>query len=287
METAGHAVSETDPFCEVPVAVFESREPSPYVNRLKLMWATMRSDVLENFPAPPGLPRDVTAYLKRVDDLYTSDAYNSLSIEGYRVSAELLERVRAGNWNPDENEDGKANGDALAACGYWQAFQSVKASLASILRGESPGSVVQRDHDMWHGQLFGPSVTARLLTRGDLAGFRNGPVFIRRSMHVPPSCEAVRELMPVFFELLDSETEASVRVVLGHYTFVYIHPYMDGNGRIGRFLMNAMMAAGGYPWTIVPVTRRAEYIAALESASVDQCIKPFSRFLGSLSAAQN
>jgi Fic family protein len=77
-----------------------------------------------------------------------------------------------------------------------------------------------------------------------------------------------------------------IRVVLGHFAFVYIHPYMDGNGRIGRFLMNAMMAAGGYSWTIVPVERRAEYMAALESASVGQSIKPFAQFLASLSPAK-
>ncbi|TGS89991.1 hypothetical protein EN821_33950, partial [Mesorhizobium sp. M2D.F.Ca.ET.178.01.1.1] len=59
-----------------------------------------------------------------------------------------------------------------------------------------------------------------------------------------------------------------------------IHPYMDGNGRMGRFLMNVMMATGGYPWTIIPVQRRAGYMAALERASVHQDIVPFSRFLG-------
>jgi len=36
--------------------------------------------------------------------------------------------------------------------------------------------------------------------------------------------------------------------------------YLDGNGRMGKFIMNLMMAAGGYPWTIVPVTRRDEYM---------------------------
>ena len=101
-------------------------------------------------------------------------------------------------------------------------------------------------------------------------------------MHVPPSHEAVRELMPQFFELLQTEAEPAVRVVLGHFAFVYIHPYMDGNGRMGRFLMNAMMAAGGYPWTIIPVERRGEYMAALESASVDGNISLFAEFLASL-----
>jgi len=64
-------------------------------------------------------------------------------------------------------------------------------------------------------------------------------------MHVPPNSEAVRDAMPVFFEMLSEETEPSARVVLGHFIFVYIHPYMDGNGRVGRFLMNLMLAAGG------------------------------------------
>jgi Fic family protein len=101
-------------------------------------------------------------------------------------------------------------------------------------------------------------------------------------MHVPPSLEAVRDATPVLFEMLAEETEPSVRVVLGHFIFVYIHPYMDGNGRIGRFLMNVMLAAGGYPWTVVPVQRRAAYMAALEEASVRQNIVPFTAFLGQL-----
>jgi Fic family protein len=54
---------------------------------------------------------------------------------------------------------------------------------------------------------------------------------------------------------------------------------MDGNGRMGRFLMNAMLASGGYPWTVIPVTARDDYMAALEAASVGQNIVPFADFL--------
>ena len=70
--------------------------------------------------------------------------------------------------------------------------------------------------------------------------------------------------------------------MLGHFIFVYIHPYMDGNGSIGRFLMNVMLAAGGYPWTVIPVEQRADYMAALEQASTKQEIGPFRDFLRTL-----
>jgi Fic family protein len=51
--------------------------------------------------------------------------------------------------------------------------------------------------------------------------------------------------MPALFDLLENEPAPSVRAVLGHWMFGYIHPYPDGNGRMARFLMNAMLASGG------------------------------------------
>jgi Fic family protein len=131
-------------------------------------------------------------------------------------------------------------------------------------------------------RLFGASVTAGIIRPADLAGYRSGPVYIRRSMHVPPPRDAVRDCMPALFDLLNGESEPAVRVVLGHFVFVYVHPYMDGNGRMGRFLMNMMLASGGYPWTVIPVDRRNDYMRALESASVKQEIKPFAEFIAGL-----
>jgi len=49
--------------------------------------------------------------------------------------------------------------------------------------------------------------------------------------------------------------------------------------RIARFLMNAMLAAGGYPWTIIRVEDRNAYLAGLEAASVDMNVRPFAAFL--------
>lgn len=285
MEKAGYTVRETDPFADRPRIILPAREVSPYVNRMRLMWDAMRQPVLDVFPAPPGIPRDPAAYLKAVDEVYVSDAYHSLSIEGYRVSPELIERVRSGTWNPEQNVEDRENRNALAARGYYDAFVSVKASVEKVLRGSNAGEVARDDHPEWYRQLFGPRVAAGIIRPADLAGYRTGPVYIRRSMHVPPPREAVRDCMPVLFELLAAEAEAAVRVVLGHFVFVYIHPYMDGNGRIGRFLMNVMLASGGYPWTVVPLERRDDYMAALEAASVRQDIRPFAQFIGGLAEA--
>lgn len=286
MKSAGYDVRETDPFEATSPVIFSKREPSPYVNRIRLMWQVMREAVREEFPAAPGLPKDNAAYLKHVEELYVSDAYHSLSIEGYRVSPALIERVRSGQWNPDNDQDDREHRNALAARGYWQAFQEVEASIRKVLNGENAGHIVNHDHSNWYRELFAPSITAGILRPADLAGYRNGPVFIRRSMHVPPSPEAVRDAMPALFELLTDENEASVRVVLGHFIFVYIHPYIDGNGRMGRFLMNTMLSSGGYPWTVVPVEKRDKYMAALENASVEQDIRPFAKLLGGLVKAE-
>jgi len=282
MRTADYDIREKDPFENTTILLLPAREQSPYVNRIRLMWQQMREPIIKLFPAAPGRPSDIAAYLKAADDIYVTDAYHSLSIEGYRVSPELIERVSSGEWNPDENEDDREHRNALAARGYWQTYQAVRESVRKVLEGENPGAVSDDDHGDWYREMFGPSVTAGHLRTADLAGYRNDQVYIRRSMYVPLRYEAVRGCIPAFFDLLREEPEPSVRVVLGHFVFVYIHPYMDGNGRIGRFLMNVMLAAGGYPWTVIPLGKRDDYMNALESGSVEQDIATFSIFLGRL-----
>jgi hypothetical protein len=246
------------------------------------MWHAMREEIIPIFPEAPKAKKDIDAYMKHVEEIYVTDAYHSLSIEGYRVSAELIERVREGAWDPDNNEEDREQHNALAARGYHGAFEVVTQSVRKVLDGENPGEVADNDHSSWYRELFAPSVAAGIVKAADLAGYRNGPVYIRKSMHAPPSKEAVRDMMPLLFELLKEEADPGVRVVLGHFVFVYIHPYIDGNGRMGRFLMNVMLTAGGYPWTIVPVEKRENYMASLESASVHQDIKPFTEFLATL-----
>jgi len=197
----------------------------------------------------------------------------------YSVTPNLIEKVRQGGWNPDRNGRDRKDRDALAARGYWQAFQVVKESVSKVLDGTNSGALARAEHKEWHGELFQPFVTAGLLRAGDLAGYRNNAVYLRTSRYVPPRWEAVRDAMPAFFDLQKKEDEPSVRAVLGHWLIGYIHPYPDGNGRMARFLMNVMLASGGYPWAIIRVRDRNAYLAALDRASIDMDIKPFTTLI--------
>lgn len=279
MGAADFNVRENDPFEDDRHFGEVSRAPSPIVARLQVLWETHRNKVIEIFPAAPGLPTDKATYLGQIDDVYASDAYHSLSIEGYRVSPDLIQRVRAGDWNPLDVEGDRAARDALAARGYWQAFQAVKADVEKVISGADAGKLASTVHRNWYRELFQPCVAAGLIGAETLAGYRNDAVFIQASRHVPPRCEVVLDAMPTLFELLAQEPEASVRAVLGHWLFGYVHPYPDGNGRVARFLMNLMLASGGYPWTVISVEDRNRYMQALESASVDADIAPFATFL--------
>lgn len=279
MKDAGHTVVEDDPFEDTSPARPWTRPESPVVGRINTLWDKARSVVLEECPdAPPGV-RDIEAYLTSVDEGYTHDAYHSLSIEGYMVSEALIERVASGGWNPDENATDANEKNALACRGYLDCFNRVKGNVREVLEGAQAGAVARRDHGAWYRALFGPHVRSGLLNAVALAGYRHHPVFIRGSRHVPVNDASVSDAMNTLFDRLEHEESPMAAAVLGHWMLGYIHPYPDGNGRMARFLMNLLLASGGYPWTTIQVDNRDTYMAALEAASVENDFRPFARFI--------
>lgn len=286
LTAAGLEFKESNPFVAPPRLPAGLLFTSPYVGRLKALWENMHPVVNEIFPTAPGTP-PAEAYLSRVAEIYTHDAYHSLSIEGYQVTPELISRIAAGGWNPESDGSDIGQVNAMAAKGYRETFQAVTTSLQEILGGQPAPTVINRDLAGWYRALFSPSVQAGLLPAYALAGYRNRPVFIRGSEHVPPPQEAVPELLDTLFGLLAHEPSAGVQAVLGHFLFVYIHPYSDGNGRIGRFILNACLASGGHPWTVIRVEQRKAYMAALENASVRHDISDFTRFVAAEMAASS
>ncbi|WP_316750781.1 hypothetical protein [Pedobacter gandavensis] len=215
MRQAGYDAREEDPFLEKPALTLSPRERSPFVNRIRLMWQQMSAVIVAEFPKAPGIPAHQEAYLKDVEELYLTDAYHSLSIERYRVTPELIAKVSSGAWDKDSSEADRKQKDAMAARGYFQAFQEVKSTLEKILQGANAGLQADKDHQKWYRELFDPSVQAGILKPSDLAGYRSHQVYISSSKHVPLTVEAMRDAMPELFDLLQQEKEASVRAVLG------------------------------------------------------------------------
>ena len=283
MRQIGYEVTEENPF-EDNIRIPET-SVSPYASRIRLMWAKMRQVIITRKESAGVFPAIISQsdVLANMDATYIKDSYNSLSIEGYKVTEELLEKVRSGEWDPKKDAHDKEQKDALAARGYYQAYQALRASISdTITTGSDAAMMYVKGHQRWHFQLFEPCIRAGIIKASDLIGYRTHQVYIRNSMHVPLNPDAVLDAMEALADMMEEEPDALVRAILGHFFFVYFHPYMDGNGRTARFTMNSQLVTGGYPWVIVPLERREQYMKALEKASVEEDISGFAEFVLSL-----
>ena len=279
--TFGGSLNSLNPFDKDAIRFLSSNKPKSVTSlKLEAMWNNYRNKVHyigTNIKRVNFVPEQIESMLELVKQ---EDMYHSLSIEGYKITDELIENVIKGNWNPDLDDKDRKTKDALAAKGYADAFNEIKSDLKNeVLSQKYENKFVEKLYSKWFIKLFGPSVQSGLLKASDLVGYRKYQVFIRNSKHVPlEECELL-DAMETYFELLHQEEDPFVQAVLGHHLFGYIHPYMDGNGRMARFIMNAFLIIGGINWTIMKVERRDEYMNALESASVDDDIESFANFI--------
>ena len=279
LESTGRRLVAVNPFVRKFEAV-SLPEKSPHSARIRLLWSTMRERVLALFPvAENAFPRPVEEVLKEIDEGYVADSYHSLSIEGYRVTEDLIRRVRDGVWDPEGNAQDGDQRTALAASGYYRAYRKVRADVVRIIRGEQAGEVISSSLEGWHRELFMPCVDAGLIRSGKLSGYRRAQVYIAGSRYTPPAAAFVVDSMEAFLDLVRTEPDPRVRAILGHFFFVHIHPYADGNGRTARFIMNVSLISSGYRWKVIPVERRDEYMSSLERASVTGEIDDFVKFV--------
>ena len=117
----------------------------------------------------------------------------------------------------------------------------------------------------WHKGLFGE-------TKQAIAGkFRDYQVYISGSRFRPPSALEVQTQILEFFRWYNSEKTKANPVelaALAHVKFETIHPFGDGNGRIGRLLMNFILHKNGYPMIDIKYVGRRSYYNALEKSNI-------------------
>lgn len=113
----------------------------------------------------------------------------------------------------------------------------------------------------------------------DNAGiYRRHNVTIAGARHVPPDMLLVPEQMAALMRWYDTEAAALhpvARATKLHVDFVKIHPFVDGNGRTARLLLNLELMKAGFPAIVLPVTRRLAYYEALDTAHVEGDVAPF------------
>jgi Fic family protein len=88
----------------------------------------------------------------------------------------------------------------------------------------------------------------------------------------------VNDAMNDFISWLQNNKEDLDPIILAaqvHYRFVTIHPFIDGNGRTARLLMNLILIQNGYPPAVIKVSNRVEYIQAIEKAQNENILDDF------------
>jgi len=202
------------------------------------------------------------------------DAYHSTTMEGYRISREISDSIVRGEPLPNGPRDRETLEAAMAIQGYAIAFNEVLA------RSQRKAPV---DTDLildLYEALFRPSVDAGITDSAALRGWRNSSVGLRGWRHVPPNPKKIPDLIGGL-ERFAARMDLSPigRALLVHLEFVTIHPFMDGNGRLGRLLMNHVLLSAGLPWVIIRSDERMPFFRAIESAQVDGDAIAFIRFV--------
>lgn len=210
-------------------------------------------------PLPKELEQSLDDWL-RVELTYSSNA-----IEGNILTrietAEVLERGIAAVIK------GKSLKDQLEALNHAKALEFTKI-LAQTLKSHQYITeekiktihkiILTGINDEWAGR------------------YRETEVFIRGFNVDLPQPKKVPYMMKKFVRWIQDIQEHPVRVASdAHYKFVSIHPFIDGNGRAGRLLMNLVLLIHGYPMAIIQNEERTQYLNAINTAQSKGDLQPF------------
>ena len=109
----------------------------------------------------------------------------------------------------------------------------------------------------WHKEIFGE-------TKPDIAG-KYRDYLVRVGNYRAPDWQNIKKLMKNLTEFINHEKlNPNELAGIAHYKFEKIHPFGDGNGRIGRLIINYILWNNGYPMLIIEYKKRRSYYKALQ-----------------------
>ncbi len=121
----------------------------------------------------------------------------------------------------------------------------------------------------WHKDIFGE-------TKPDISG-KYRDYLVRVGDYIAPDWQEVKELINQFIKFINHAKIHSVELAArAHHRFEMIHPFGDGNGRIGRLIMNHILWHKGYPMLIIEYKKRKSYYRALQRGE-EKFVKYFFR----------
>lgn len=196
--------------------------------------------------------------LKSLEEkLEIDEVHNSTAIEGNSLTlGETALVLQKGL-----TVSGKPLKDHLEVKGYDEAYKYIK----SIYKKSAHASeeLIKEIH-----RLIFRHFDNGLLKEYDhgIGFYRKIPVYISGSEFVPPNYIKVPELMNILTDFLSKiKNKPIIKSAIAHYGLAYIHPFVDGNGRTARLLMNFILFSAGYPIVIVKNKRRPDYLKSLEA----------------------
>jgi len=210
-------------------------------------------------------PLDAGLVARLRENLVLDWTYNSNAIEGNTLTLQetrvVLEGVTIGGKNIREHLEAINHRDAIVYVESW--VQKEEPFTEHAIR------------NLHHLVLKG-------IDEANAGRYRTVNVKIGGAKHVPPECLNVPSLMAEFVEwhnALAMTMHAIERAARVHVDFVGIHPFVDGNGRTSRLLMNLELMKAGFPPVVIPVERRLEYYQTLDCAHTTHDYQPFIRFV--------
>ncbi|WP_294379408.1 Fic family protein [uncultured Clostridium sp.] len=110
-------------------------------------------------------------------------------------------------------------------------------------------------------------ITFNTLEKSEWEGkIRNEQVYISNSAIVPPNSDKVKKELSDAIDIFNNSHRELIDILKFKLDFVRIHPFMDGNGRLSRLLMNGLLSAKGYPRIIIRNQDKGFYYDAIEAS---------------------